>query len=508
MRVQQAMVKAGLLALMALASLPAAAQTPPVPLKQLSADEARGDAAMVRAAMEEMHPGLTRYASRAAIDAAWQRLEAATHRPISELELYREISLALAVIRCDHTKAEYSPALDRYRRENPTHLPFRFRLFEDTSGGGLRMFVAASDPAQPIAHGTEVLTLNDQPVASLARQLAEVMAIDGFTEPVRAKKLSDDSDLLGSGWDHYWPAFFGFAGQWKVGLREQPGAAVVTRELKPLSFAAWQTLPWPTRHREDFPTGIQWRISGKTAVLKINTFVNYRSPVDAEALLSAYFRVANRRGVEHLVIDLRDSGGGSTDATQALLAHLIDAPVSWTRRQSVKALKAGPWVRHTERWDGRPGEYSLPESEYVKAADGLWDSKRPPAPVAPAADRFKGRVTVFIGPANNSGATMLISRLKDLERVRLVGEPTGGSAEGPTAGSMLMLRLPASGILVRIPLIFSRMDVKSFEHGLGVKPDVEVRQSLEDFRAGRDSLMEWLRAEARAVPAAGSSAAK
>jgi C-terminal processing protease CtpA/Prc len=92
---------------------------------------------------------------------------------------------------------------------------------------------------------------------------------------------------------------------------------------------------------------------------------------------------------------------------------------------------------------------------------------------------------------------MLIAKLKDLGRVTLVGEATGGSAEGPTAGNLLMLRLPASGILVRVPLIFSRMDIRAFEPGLGVKPDVEVKQTLEDFLAGKDSVMEWVRAESR-----------
>ncbi len=465
------------------------------PIKTLTSAEARSDIAMVRQAMEEMHPGLTRYASRAEIDAAWARLDAAADKPISELDLYREISLALAVIRCDHTKGEYSQAVEKYRREQPTHLPFRLRLFENEHG--LRMFVASSDPMQPLPFGAEILEINDKHVAKLLATLGRVVAIDGHTEAVRRIKLQNDSDLMGSDFDHYWPAFFGFTSTWKVTLRAEPTAPVSTRELKALNFTQWLTLAWPARYREEFYQGITWRMVGKTAELKINTFVNYRNPVDAEALLSAFFRKANSRKVEHLIIDLRDSGGGSNDAVHALAEHLVEQPVTWTRRQSVKALTAGAWVRHIEWWDGRPSEYSLPAADYEKSADGLWDRKAQPPPIKPAPDRFAGRVTVLIGPTNNSGATMLIAKLKDLGRVRLVGEATGGSAEGPTAGNLLMLRLPASGILVRVPLIFSRMDIRAFEPGMGVAPDVEVKQTLEDFLAGKDSVMEWVRAEAR-----------
>lgn len=478
------------------------------PVRTLTLTEARADIALVRAAMEELHPGLTRYAIRAEIDAAWARIdasiEAAAAQPLTELDLYRELSLALAVIRCDHTKGEYSQAIEAYRRESPTHLPFRFRLFAgETAEKGERMFVASSDPAQPLPFGAEILSINNEPVAKLIATLGRAVAIDGFTEPVRRQKLMHDSDLLGNDFDHYWPAFFGFPAVWVVTLREKPDGPITTRELKPINFTQWQALPWTARYREEFPSGIAWRLAGKTAVLKINTFVNYRNPVDAQALLSGYFRSARDRKVEHLVIDLRDSGGGSNDAVYALLAHLIDRPATWSRRTSVKALKAGDWVKHTERWDGRPGEYSLPEADYVKAADGLWDRKPGPAtpalnPVAPAPDEFKGRVTVLIGPANNSGATMLIAKLKDLGRVQLVGEATGGSAEGPTAGNLLTLRLPASGLLVRVPLIFSRMDIGAFVPGMGVAPDVEVKQTLGDFLAGRDSVMEWVRASLRA----------
>lgn len=473
------------------------------PIKTLTPAEARADLALVRAAMEEMHPGLTRYASRADIDAAWARLDAAAAKPLTELDLYRELSLALAVIRCDHTKSEYSQAIEAYRRESPTHLPFRFRLFPgETAEQGDRMFVASSDPAQPLPFGTEILAIHGEPVGKLLKLLGGVVAIDGFTEPVRRQKLMHDSDLMGNNFDHHWPAFFGFPSAWKVTLHERPDGPITTRELKPINFTQWQALPWPARYREEFHSGISWRLAGKTAVLKINTFVNYRNPVDAQALLSGYFRSARDRKVDHLVIDLRDSGGGSNDAVHAVLAHLLDRPVTWSRRTSVKALKAGEWVRHTERWDGRPSEYSLPEADYVKAADGLWDRKPGPEtpalnPVAPAPDAFMGRVTVLIGPTNNSGATMLIAKLKDLGRVQLVGEATGGSAEGPTAGNLLMLRLPASGILVRVPLIFSRMDIRTFDQGMGVAPDVEVKQTLEDFLAGRDSVMEWMRAALR-----------
>ena len=114
---------------------PAAAYAPVV----LSVADARADVALMRRALETIHPGLYRYQTKSTINAAFARLERATGQPIETLALHREIALMLATIHCDHTKAELPVRLADYRRTHPTHLPLRFRLIEG------RMIVTAND---------------------------------------------------------------------------------------------------------------------------------------------------------------------------------------------------------------------------------------------------------------------------------------------------------------------------------------------------------------------------
>jgi len=84
---------------------------------------------------------------------------------------------------------------------------------------------------------------------------------------------------------------------------------------------------------------------------------------------------------------------------------------------------------------------------------------------------------------------MLIAKLHDAHRVRLVGESTGGSAEGPTAGFILFLKLPNSGITVRVPDMWNRMAISQFRRGYGVDPDTLVVPTLDDFLADRDPVL-------------------
>jgi len=69
---------------------------------------------------------------------------------------------------------------------------------------------------------------------------------------------------------------------------------------------------------------------------------------------------------------------------------------------------------------------------------------------------------------------------------RLTARRCGGSAEGPTAKRIFLLKLPASGIKVRAPEAWSRNGIASFAPGKGVAVDQLVVPTLADFEAGRD----------------------
>jgi len=71
-----------------------------------------------------------------------------------------------------------------------------------------------------------------------------------------------------------------------------------------------------------------------------------------------------------------------------------------------------------------------------------------------------------------------------MKRGRIVGEPTGGST-----GQPLSIALPGGGSF-RICTKHDRYpDGKEFV-GVGVQPQVVVHPSIEDFRAGRDTVLE------------------
>lgn len=447
--------------------------------RSIAPAELATDIRLLRRALNEVHAGWDRYTPRRVLDTAFVRLERRAAQPMTDIEFYHDVALLLARLRCDHTKAELPQAIVQYRTAQPTFLPVRVRIF------GERIFVATGGG---LARGTEIRAINGIAAKEVITRLSRYVAVDGFTDFARVARLESDGDLMGNDLDHYWPFEFGFATSWTLNVVDAAGTArTVTRA--PITYAAWQALGG--EGTVDFRTGTSWRaLNDSTARLTVRSFVNYRTPVSVDSLYGALFDAIRARGIAHLVVDLRDNGGGSDDASWGLVRHLIIEPITPLRSVRRRTINVAPELRAAfDTWGDASSVFSPMRLGFSRRADG-WFAERFATPsLRPARRGFTGRVSVLTSRHNSSGATMLLAVLQQAGarggRIRLVGEETGGSAEGPTAGQILFLRLPASGARVRIPL--KRTDVNvPFVAGMGVFPDVDAVETLDDFRADRD----------------------
>ncbi len=461
---------------------------------QLTSAQATADIALMRRGLETIHPGLYRYRSHAEIDAAFARLESVAQRPVTDLALWRAIALMIAEIHCDHSKPEASDAIDRYRQANATHLPLRFQLIEG------RMIVVSNDgEAGAPPPGAEITSINGIAVPVALTAIGKAVAYDGSTDQAIAAKLGEDGDIMGDDLDEYWPAFYGFPAQWEL-LWKRPGDAKLTRSLMaPIDFKTWRTLAWPgARFRAEFYNAINWRVAGTKAVLRIDTFVNYRNPVDATAFLSSFLNTLKGSRVTDLVLDLRENGGGSDDVSLALGRHLFPRPFTWSKPVLLKAVRYGDLPAHIESWGDPKTIFEPALSGYRRTRDGWWERIPDPADDGaastvsqqPLAGGFAGRVTILTGPRNGSGATRTIAQFKEVLGARLVGEDSAGSAEGPTAGNIFLLTLPNSGLKVRIPNAWNRTNIAHFVPGKGVAVDERVTPTLADHQAGVDRALD------------------
>jgi len=469
------------------------------------------DVALAKEAYERIHPGYTRYASRAEMDAAWAGIVERADRSggMRLADLYLAVERVLTLIRCDHTKAELPAAMRQAREGQPLYLPFRWQMVE---GRGL---VRLAPDESGMARGDEIVAIDERPLTEIVDAVSPYIPVDGYTEWSRQGGVSESLEFMGGGVDHFGMLLWDTPSLATLTLRDARGQERRV-EIPRISFEEWSRLPGELGEEgaaaSSFADAVHYKTLGEnTGYLRVDTFVNYRNPVDPQAVFEPIFNALAEEGHTTLILDLRENGGGSTDAAQALATYLLEETQPLKLSMTVATLDLDGLREHLSTWDARalnpdPRGFIANDDGTYTLRDGIADDT---AVLEPADAAFNGRLIVLTSNNNSSGSTNLLSILEQQERTTLIGEKTGGSAEGPNAGVQFTLTLPESGIRTRIPLFRFRNNVASFEPGMGLSPDVFAPMTVAAFRVGRDPALEAaiaLAAEDQTVAATHSEA--
>lgn len=455
-------------------------------ITQASAKSYNQDITLLKQVLQKAHPGYKRYASQAELNRLWAELEQSTQNPsYNELAFYADVSKVLAALRCEHTKAELPKNIAEQKRNS--FLPFTFKIFDQ------RMFVDRSFDDK-LKKGDEITHINGKSIPQAIVQLRDYIAIDGYTEHTINAKITNDFDLMGSGFEQFfapvvleteaYPNMFSIS----VSRKNKP----LQMNLNSIDFKSWIALG-NRPYRLDFKDAVTLKKVGKSAaLLKVDTFVNYRQPIDAEELFSDLFKSLKEEKVTTLIVDLRRNGGGSDDAQLALMKHLYNSPFQLVKDAWVSKYQLGETAEQLRTWDRRilsvdkntlnktPMGYQVPLSAFGSSAKLH----------QPAKNAFTGEIIMLSSVNNASASAALLSHISQQSNVTIIGEKTGGNQGGTTASIIGFLTLPASKIVVRIPLIRNQYNLDIPKDGFGALPDIEISQTYEDWLENKDSILE------------------
>lgn len=482
------------------AETPATAAYADVMNTQMSVEEVRRDVAIAQSAFSKVHPGYTRYADAQEMRAAWAGIVTLAEEQggMSLPQFYLATELVLTRIRCDHTKAELPKLLKEARAGQPLYLPFRWELVE---GRGL---IDIAPENTGLVRGDEILTIDGRSLDDVVSAIAPYIPVDGYTEWSRNLGITQSSEFMGGGVDHFGALLWSPGPVARLTVRGRDGAV---REISVdrVSFEHWSAIgPDPRRNFKDAVTFE--RVGENAGYLSVDTFVNYRQPVAPQELYAPIFQAIREEGRDTLILDLRQNGGGSTDASQGLVSNLISDQRPFMREFRVATLDHSPWEGMLTTWDQRA--LNPNPLGFIENADGTYTLRdgimEDTALIAPSDVAFDGRLLILTSANNSSGSTNLLAHLSSRPNTVTIGEKTGGSAEGPTAGVMFFLTLPESGIVMRLPMFRQWNNTDSFEEGMGIMPDVTVPMTVGAYLAGDDPALERAK-EIAATPFASAS---
>ncbi|MEZ4362148.1 MAG: S41 family peptidase [Kofleriaceae bacterium] len=478
---------------------PAAAPAAPAPapelpaLPRLSRDQALRDLRIAERTLTELHPGLYRYLTPAELAAELATARAAVADGADLGTMYLLISRLAASVRCGHTwtnPLNQSARVQRELFERADKLPVRLRLV-----AGRLLVTASADASVPA--GAELLTIDGRAPQVLVRELLPYLRADGRNDGKRLIQIDhgEGTDAM----DRLFPLLHPPAHRrYRLRLRragdavEEVEVRAVTRAERDAAIAARSGAA-----AEPDPSW-SFTIDGDTARLTLPTFAFWRGEFDWRAFLDDAFAQLDARAVPFLIIDQRRNEGGDGAIVEALLRHLIKAPVRLPARRAEVAYERAPYqlARFLDTWDfrffDRTGKVTRgPGRNLIYAAASTRG-----ALVQPAARPYRGRTFVLIGPANSSAGFLLAAALKQSGAATLIGQVTGGNQRGLNGGELAWVTLPESGVSFDVPLV--AWMPRTPQPDAGIAPDVEVAPAFEDVAAGADPELAAARAQVAA----------
>jgi Peptidase family S41 len=432
--------------------------------------ELKQDFTILKAALQEAHPGLYRYNSKETIDNLFNAVQQKLNTGMTELEFYRLVAPLLSAIGDGHTKWHRKDKVDdRYAFFDEGYFPLQLYFRKN------KAYVSSSYlPGEIITPGTEILSINGENIDKIREKLFSNIFSDGRIVSSKYQELN-----------HFfagdYATYVSPAKQFTVEYTGKNGK----RETVTLSSISKTNISPEVSSNEKF--NISYPEKG-VALMRIPVFEDEDKTPSYPDFLASAFKEIRQKKISSLIIDLRNNEGGTDAFGFQLYAYLTRNPFRYYDHFSVVTNQPYSFAQYAQF---PPGIDSL-KATLVKAGnefhfiykDGL-DT------LDPQADAFTGKVYILQNGSSFSVTSEFCSIAKDNQRAIMIGDENGGTFQGNNSGGFALVELPNTKIGLDIPLLGYYMHLQHPHSSTeGIPADYSVIPSIENVLQKKDVVLE------------------
>ncbi|MBP6686640.1 MAG: hypothetical protein KA160_02180 [Lacibacter sp.] len=476
--------------LYALSSCSATGSVAYTPERKYSPKQLKEDVQVMEETFKRNHPSLYWYSSKEEIDASFQQAYEKLKDSLNEIQFRNVIAETIFPIRCGHTSVRFSKNYNQFiaGKRLPT-FPFVAKVVDDST---LVVTANLNRRDSLIRTGTPVLSINGLTARQVIDSLLPLVSIDGSSKNFSYQNISNSFTT-------YYNIRFGLQKNYTINYVNTRGELKQTvlplfdpirdtSRRRPFSITP-QTLPpfqpdiSERQQRLQRTRSFSIDSSRKFATLRISSF----SPALQKHFLKKAFKQLKKKKIQHLVIDVRNNGGGLIKKSLYLTRFISNEPFLFTDSVYSVQRKLRSSAKINKRLIYNLGLFFLNR----KQQNGIYRFKYFTDRVyEPLPQSYKGQMYLLTGGYSFSATTLFASAVKGQKNVTIIGEETGGGYYGNNGVFIPEMILPNTKLRVRLPL-YRIVNNKNYpKDGHGVLPDVEVKASAESIRQNRDPKME------------------
>ncbi|MBB4805791.1 hypothetical protein HNP38_001063 [Chryseobacterium defluvii] len=454
--------------------------------------------------LQKMHPQLYWYIPKEELDHKFDSVKHTINKPLTPLQFYFKLQPVIASIREGHLALRV-PRKEFTRKEIRTlkNKKGMFGRFEYYVQDDHLYIIENKDFLEGIKPGTEIVAINNIPVAEYLKRYKSLISSDGYNTTFHPYFLKD--------------MFFNFY------TAEKGIADSAMIETLYLDERKTYTLKRESKSETDLKRDKE--LEKRTSEKKVNDFVAYSNSynrnftfLDKDSVIAyvkvrsfsrnysdkfykeTFAKIKNAK-TSYLILDVRNNYGGSLYEINNLYSYLAPEPYVLIKPSQLSSRNTPLKTNYFRK--SSVLEYALKSlayptylfaqafSTYKKDGKAYYKMKADKS-TKPNKDAFHGKVFVLINGGSFSASSIITAKLKHDKRAVIVGEETGGANDGTVAGFYSYQKLPNSKISLPIGLLLVQPNITFSNTQRGVMPNVIVPESIQDIIDKRDPQLDWV----------------
>lgn len=438
-----------------------------------SVEQLREDIDYLEKYLLKFHPDPYRYISKDSLLAFIATTKGRINRPLNEMQARFYIKQIVAKIGCGHTDVASSKAYAKtVAKLSRPILPLNTFLLDD----GRLIVINNLSKDSAILVGDEITAIDGHPTDTILKTIFSVFTTDGRNQTYKKRGIKYE-------WFKYYYSFcYGFNSTYRVALRHGNGSSYESK-LEAISSLK-DTLILP---KQDSAGILQKTRTCRYSILEHSKPI---ALIDIDGFAGKHwnrffrksFKDIKRKGIDHLVIDLRDNGGGKINNGLEMMSYLIPKTVKvpFDRKPNLIPFNRRLKMDAGSRITPLLFTFFLPEIPKKGRLRHFFFG-------FPKHHKgYRGNIYVLVNGKSFSMSCIAAAYLKYKAGATIIGDETGGNIAGSNAIINGTLRLPHTKVRIFVPVYHIYHDIGVENNGHGIMPDHHTTYSKEDVLKGLD----------------------